>query len=166
MGSMIFKAAARYPADPRAVFVLALSVFGGLTALTLRVAPDSLDALLPHWALITWGLVLATGSSLALGGMAFQSLNGIVAEQIGNVMVGAATIFYSGVAFWTVGIDSVQGLGIVFAWGVACLVRWAQLQALVHDAVRRKEKIDYLQRLYSDLEEHERNRRIEQDMQR
>lgn len=162
----LFKPAARYPADPRAVFILALSVFGGLTAMTLQVAPQSLDSLLPHWALILWGLILTAGSALALGGMLFQTLNGIIVEQIGSVMVGAATVFYSGVALWVVGISTVQNLGIVLAWGLACFARWAQLQVLVHSAVLRKQKLTYLEQLFSHLEDHERRRVIEREMDR
>lgn len=130
----IFRPAARYPADPRAVFILAVSVFAGLTALALKVAPQSLEALLPTWGLITWGVSLTIGSALTLIGMAFQSVNGVVTEQLGSVIVGAAVIFYSGLAFWSVGISSIQSVGIILAWGLACLVRWAQLQALLNTA--------------------------------
>lgn len=152
---MIFKPAARYPADPRAVFILALSVFSGITALALEVAPESLTALLPTWAILTWGTLLATGSLTALIGMAFQSINGIVLEQIGSVMVAATTIFYAGIAFWTVGSGSIQSLGIILAWGLACLVRWAQLQVLIHSAVKRKRKREILEEMYAKIEEYE-----------
>lgn len=162
---MIFKPAARYPADPRAVFILALSVFSGLTALALKVAPKSLEALLPHWGLILWGATLTLGSAITLIGMAFQSLNGIITEQIGSVMVGAATVFYSGIALFIVGTSSIQNVGIVLAWGLSCFIRWAQLQVLVHNAVKRKMKIDYLNRLFSELEEHDRKRLIQEHLE-
>jgi hypothetical protein len=160
----IFKPAARYPADPRAVFILALSVFAGLTALTLRVAPQSLESLLPHWGLAVWGLTLTLGSAVTLLGMTKQTVNGIITEQIGSVMVGAATIFYSGIVLWVVGATALQSMGIVLAWGIACLMRWGQLQVLVHDAVRRKQKIEYLERLFADLEERDRRRIIEHEI--
>lgn len=163
---MIFKPAARYPADPRAVFILALSVFGGLTALTLQVAPESLEFLLPKWAVISWGVILTAGSAIALIGMVFQSLNGIITEQIGSVMVGAATVFYSSVAFLVVGASSIQSVGIVLAWGLACLIRWGQLQSLIHDAAKRQAKIDLLRALDHTLTEHELARRIREEMYR
>lgn len=156
---MIFKPAARYPADPRAVFVLALSVFSGITALALQVAPESLEALLPSWAVIMWGTILACGSAITLIGMAFQSVNGIITEQIGNAMVGAATIFYSSVAFLFVGASALQSIGIILAWGLACVLRWVQLQVLINSAHRRVLKQKMLDRVYAEIEarrEHER----------
>jgi hypothetical protein len=132
-----FKPAARYPADPRAVFILALSVFSGLTAVALGAAPDTLESLLPEWAVLAWGILLTVGSAITLTGMAFQSLNGILIEQIGSVVVGVATLYYSGLAFYLVGADAAQTVGIVAAWGLACFVRWIQLQALIADGEAR-----------------------------
>lgn len=133
---LLFRPAARYPADPRAVFVLALSVFSGLTALALEAAPASLEALLPAWAVFGWGALLAGGSALTLAGMLFQSLGGILVEQVGSVVVGAATVFYSLVILTVVGADAVQGIGIILAWGLSCFFRWGQLQALINHAHR------------------------------
>ena len=152
MESMIFKPAARYPADPRAVFILALSVFTGLTALALDAAPESLDSLLPKWGVYVWGITLVIGSAITLCGMAFQSLNGIIAEQIGSVMVGATTVFYSGLAFWVVGLDALQNVGIILAWGLSCLVRWGQLQVLINNAYRRQIKQEVLAKVYAEIE--------------
>lgn len=137
---MIFKPAARYPADPRAVFVLAVSVFSGITAFALEVAPPSLEASMPTWGVYTWGITLALGSAITLVGMLFQSLNGIITEQVGNVMVGAATIFYSTIAFMFTGAAAIQSVGIILAWGVACLLRWGQLQMLIESQYRRQVK--------------------------
>jgi hypothetical protein len=127
-----FKPAARYPADPRAVFILALSVFSGLTAIALGAAPDTLNALLPAWGVTAWAIMLTLGSAVTLVGMAFQTVVGILVEQIGSVAVGVATIFYAVLGFWILGWDALQVVGIVLAWGLACFVRWIQLQALIH----------------------------------
>lgn len=159
MFSMIFKPAARYPADPRAVFILALSVFSGMTALALGAAPETLDSLLPHWAVTTWAVLLTAGSVLTLGGMARQTLGGIILEQIGSVTVGAATVFYAGLALWIVGPNALQSVGIVMAWGVACFVRWGQLQVLLHDAGRRLMKKAMLEQVYAEIEAHEAKKR-------
>lgn len=158
---MIFKPAARYPADPRAVFILALSVFSGATALALEAAPDSLHYALPHWAVITWGVLLVVGSVVTLLGMAFQSLNGIIIEQIGSVTVGVTAIFYAAIAIKVHGADALQGVGIVGAWGLACLVRWRQLQTLINNAHSRQVKQAILERVYAEIEE-----RAEREMDR
>lgn len=148
-----FKPAARYPADPRAVFILALSVFSGITALALEVAPESLEALIPYWGVILWGTLLASGSAVTLIGMARQTVNGIITEQVGSVMVGATTIFYSVLALYTSGsaLDAIQTVGIVLAWGLSCLVRWAQLQSLINDAAKRAQKRAFLEAFEKEL---------------
>ena len=158
MVTMIFKPAARYPADPRAVFILALSVFSGITALVLQAAPESLEAVLPRWGVITWGVSLGLGSLVTLIGMARQTVNGIVIEQIGSVMVGAATIFYSILAIVERGPAPIQTVGIVLAWGLSSLVRWAQLQSLIHDSVKRAEKRAFLEAFEAEVQRREAER--------
>lgn len=152
MGSMIFKPAARYPADPRAVFILALSVFSGVTALAIEAAPASLEAVLPHWGVVTWAVLLTIGSIVTLTGMAFQTVNGIIAEQIGSVTVGSAALFYAILALTVAGPSALQPMGIIAAWGVACFVRWAQLQVLITDAHRRAQKLSLLERVDAELQ--------------
>jgi len=132
-----FKPAARYPADPRAVFILTLSVFSGLTAFIVGATPDTLQSLLPNWGVQTWSALLVIGSAVTLAGMARQTLVGILVEQVGSVMVAVATLFYSTLGFIFIGWDALQIVGIVAAWGVACLVRWIQLQALIADGELR-----------------------------
>lgn len=134
---LFFKPAARYPADPRAVFILALSVFGGLTALLLDAAPDTLNSVLPHWSVLIWGILLTAGSALTLFGMARQTVSGIILEQVGSVIVGSSTLYYSLIALAVVGPNALQSLIIVAAWGVACFIRWIQLQALISDGQRK-----------------------------
>jgi hypothetical protein len=149
---MIFRAAARYPVDPRVVFVLALSVFSGVTALALKVGPDSLESLIPRWGVLLWGTMLALGSAVTLIGMAFQTAWGVILEQIGSMIVGVTAIFYSVLAIVVVGPGLMQTAGIILAWGVACLIRWGQLQTLIHSAIERKRKEEVVQRLADQLE--------------
>lgn len=149
---MILQPASRYPADPRAIFILAMSVFVGFTALALDAAPASMNAILPRWGVLTWGVVLALGSALALFGMALQTVNGIIVEQIGSVTVGAATIFYSTLAFIEVGPDALQTVGMILGWGLACLIRWAQLQYLIRDSIRRAQKLEFLSQMEARLQ--------------
>lgn len=134
----VFHPAARYPADPRAVFILALSVFSGIVAMVLDAGPESLEALLPHWGVLVWGGTLSIGSAVTLIGISNQSDGGIITEQIGSVMVGVACTFYSVLIFNVVGSGASQPVGIILAWGLACFVRWAQLQLLIRQNVREK----------------------------
>lgn len=152
LGVVTFKPAARYPADPRAVFILALSVFSGLTALAIGDnGPASLQDSLPAWAVIGWGVLLTLGSAVTLAGMAFHSVNGIITEQIGSVIVAATTIFYSGVAFYELGFAALQAVGIILAWGLSCGLRWFQLQSLINDEIGRAHKRAAVERLEADI---------------
>lgn len=138
---VFFRPAARYPADPRAVFILALSVFSGLTVLALGAAPRSLDELLPEWGVTLWSLGLTIGSGVTLWGIARQTINGILLEQVGSVMVAVTTIYYSTLAILIVGWDALQSISIIAAWGLACGIRWIQLQALIaHGASEAEEE--------------------------
>jgi hypothetical protein len=132
----IFQPAARYPVDPRAVFILILSVFTGGIALIVKAGPASLEATLPRWGVLVWGITLVLGSIITLSGMAVQNLNGILAEQVGSVMVAAATLFYGTLAIHLIGAPAIQSMGIIIAWGLSCLVRWVQLQALIVSSYR------------------------------
>lgn len=152
LGSAMFKPAARYPADPRAVFILALSVFTGLTALLLGDGgPPSLQDALPRWAVFGWGALLTAGSATTLMGMWFHSVNGIITEQIGSVVVAATTLFYSGIAFYQIGFSAVQSVGIILAWGLSCGLRWFQLQSLINDEIGRAQKRAVVERLEADI---------------
>lgn len=134
----LFRPAARYPADPRAVFILMLSVFVGITALAVETAPDTLEALLPPWGVTVWDTLLMVGSAITLIGMARHTENGVILEQIGSVTVGVATIFYAVLSIKVIGTKDLESVGIVLAWGIACLIRWVQLQMLLRQEYRRK----------------------------
>jgi hypothetical protein len=66
-----------------------------------------------------------------------QTVGGIVTEQIGSVMVGVTTIYYSTLVLVELGVSAVQTVGIILAWGIACLVRWGQLQSLIHASAKQ-----------------------------
>jgi len=151
---MIFQAASRYPADPRAVFILALSVFSGITALALDAGPGTLEALLPRWAVIAWGLILVMGSVTTLIGMVFQTLEGIIAEQIGSVMVAAATLFYSCIVILIVGDAAIQNVGIIAGWGIACAIRWWQLQRLIRQTYRKVQRARFEEAVSEAVDDH------------
>jgi hypothetical protein len=136
----IFKPAARYPADPRAVFILALSAFSGMIALLIHSAPATLEALLPRWGVVLWGLLLVVGSVMTLVGMVFQSVNGIIAEQLGSVIVGVTTVFYSVLYLVVLHAAALQTVGIILAYGLSCFLRWVQLQALINESDRRGQR--------------------------
>lgn len=136
---LVFLPAARYPADPRAIFVLAASILAGATAIVIHSTPPNLEALLPRWGVVLWGIFLVFGSALTLFGMALQGPNGIQLEQLGSVILGIATVYYATLVLFSVGTPAITPVSITLSWGIACLLRAAQLQALLGRAIRTAE---------------------------
>ena len=143
---MMFKPAARYPVDPRATFMLALSVMSGVSSLAVAEAPNSLQAALPDWAVLIWGVMLIAGAAIALVGMVFKGVGGVITEQVGNMTVAATTTFYATIAIVVVGPAAIFPAGIIGAWGIACFVRWLQLQLLINSAHKQERYHRFIRR--------------------
>lgn len=122
--------ASRYPADPRAVFVLALCIFAAVPLVFGVTDSESLETFLPTWAVALWGVLLLGGAVGSLFGMMRQTPSGILVEQVSSVVVGVATVYYAAAAiFFT--HEFTPGIAITLAWGLSCFWRWGQLEALV-----------------------------------
>lgn len=132
----MFAPAVRYPADPRVVFVLLLCTFSGIASLIVREGPETLEAQVPEAAVTCWSILLAVGCLATLIGVLKDDADGVFLEQIGSIVVGVTTIFYSGIAVGTAGLGSLQPIGFIFAFGLACVLRWIQLLLLVHLATK------------------------------
>lgn len=126
--------AARYPADPRAVFVLAACVAAGLPLVFAGATPGSVAAQLDRFWVVVWGAMLAVGALMSLIGTLRMDVNGIILEQIGSVSVGGATVIYGSAIVAQVQWAGSVPAAIVFGWGLSCFWRWGQLQALLHKA--------------------------------
>jgi predicted membrane protein len=50
-----------------------------------------------------------------------------------------ATIFYSVLAVYSLGSDAFSIIAIVLGWGLACVLRWVQLQLLIGDQIDRRQ---------------------------
>jgi hypothetical protein len=134
--------AARYPADPRAVWVMALFVLSGILLVFVGATPGSINAQLdPVWVVI-WGLMLVLGALTTLVGIAKLDTDGILLEQVGSVSMGGACVVYAGAIFGTVGwAGSVPAL-VVGGFGLASFWRWGQLQALISQGKRAAEEAE------------------------
>ena len=126
--------AARYPPDPRALFVLSLCVIVGFPLIFADATPGTIAAQLDSTWVVIWGLMLSVGSLVTLIGVMQQSVNGIIIEQIGSVAVGFACLIYA-VAIWLqVSWAGAVPTVIVLGWGASCFWRWFQLQRLMMNA--------------------------------
>lgn len=124
--------AVRYPPDPRALFLLLMCVISGVPLMFANATPRSIVAQLDDPWVVGWGIALVGGSLLTLVGALRQTVNGVLAEQVGSVALGfACLIFAAGIAGYTGWSGSVVAL-LVFGFGIASLWRWGQLHAYLH----------------------------------
>jgi hypothetical protein len=128
--------AARYPPDPRAVFILALCVISGVPLIFASATPGSINNQLDSGWVVVWGIMLTFGALVNLIGTLKLDVNGIILEQIGSVAVGGATILYAAAILTTLEWKGSVPAAIVLGLGVSCFWRWGQLQALLHTAER------------------------------
>jgi len=126
--------AVRYPADPRAVFVLAACVVAGVPLVFAGATPGTVEDKLHPAMVFVWGFLLVAGSATTLVGTFKLNPDGIILEQVGSVSVGAACMIYAGAMIATAGISAAVPALIVGMFGVACFWRWGQLQGLLHRA--------------------------------
>ena len=123
--------AVRDPADPRALFILALCVASGIPLVLTDARPGSLNATMPAWMVAAWGALLVTGSLVTLVATFMKNVNGIVLEQVGSVATGGAAIVFGVAALVVAGWNASYAASFIIGWGLACLWRWAQLQSLI-----------------------------------
>ena len=133
--------AVRYPPDPRAVFVLALCVASGVPLIFANATPGSIAAQLDPPLVVTWGIMLTVGALVTLVGALRQTVNGVIAEQVGSIALGFACVIYA-LAIWA----TVRWVGAVpmlflFGFGVASIWRFGQLQAYLHAVESLAQKI-------------------------
>lgn len=122
--------AVRYPPDPRALFLLGMCVLSGFPLIFANATPQSIVAQIDDdWVVIAWGLMLTGGALLTLIGALRQTVNGVVAEQVGSVALGCACLIFAGAIFGYVRWNGSVTMLLVFGLGVASLWRWGQLVA-------------------------------------
>jgi hypothetical protein len=126
--------AARYPADPRAVFILAACVISGFPLIFTDATPGTIAAQLDRTWVVIWGVMLTVGALTNLIGTLRTDVNGIILEQVGSVAVGGATVVHSGAIIAQVGWQGTVPAAIILGLGLSCFWRWGQLQALMRAA--------------------------------
>jgi hypothetical protein len=121
--------AVRYPPDPRAIFLLAMCMVSGVPLVFANATPQSIVAQLdPPWV-VAWGIMLTGGAGSTLVGSLRQSVNGVIAEQVGSVALGFACLIFAGAIYGYVRWAGALVMLLIFGLGIACLWRYAQLVA-------------------------------------
>lgn len=125
--------AVRYPPDPRAVFLLIMCVISGFPLIFADATPQSIVSQLDDPLIVAWGVMLTGGALVTLIGAMRQTVNGIIAEQVGSVSLGFACIIFAGAIYgYTRWSGSIVML-LVFGLGLASLWRYGQLRAYLRD---------------------------------
>jgi hypothetical protein len=121
---------------PFELFTLFLCVITALpTVLRLTPEPSSINQALPPWLAIAWSITLLLGSMAALFGVYWRRrATGLVMEQLGLAVTGAAALIYAG-CILVVGSGGLVPAGIIGGFGCACLWRWKDLQRIIDEAV-------------------------------
>lgn len=123
---------------PFEVFLLCMCAGSGIPLAFGAPRPGSINDVLPEALAVGWGLALAIGSVVALTGIWWRNrVSGIILEQIGLVSVGWAAIIYGVAVVIFAGWAAAFPATFVLGFGVACLVRWRQLQKILDYAYQQ-----------------------------
>lgn len=119
------------PVNPFEVWLLTACVIQGLVVLTHTARPPSVQALLPPWLRLLWGVLLLVGGVLSVAGLYWPDpFTGIEIKRVGLVLAAAGVLAY-GVALLAVGPNGYLAAATNIAFAFACAVRVYQVsQAL------------------------------------
>jgi hypothetical protein len=109
--------------------------------------PGTIEASLPRWAAIAWGYGLLIGPAITVGGIVLASrakhrLDGLLTEQIGQVITGGVALFYGTVLLVEAYPASLVSACIIYAFAGARLWRWIQIQRLLRRARAHVESVE------------------------
>jgi hypothetical protein len=124
--------------NPFEVFLLVLSIVSSAGLVRGHSGSAVLDERLPVWEVGAWGLMLASGSLIALAGIyCYRSrrrlMLGLYLERTGLILVGGAAAIYSYVVFLSAAdVDGVRwAVTVQTAYSAACFFRaWQDHRAI------------------------------------
>ena len=101
-------------------------------------AAQSIEALLPMWVGITWGLSLLGGCALGLAGSYWPRKSyatALTVERIGLSICGPAGVLYGGAIVLALGLDGLIAAALIFGFGAACISRAYDLGVIIKRAI-------------------------------
>lgn len=128
------------PRDPLAVFLLALALFSGLGFVFGKPTSNSLEASLPHWATVLWGLMLTIGSLASLVGMYWPGdiRDGLLIKRIGMAALASSAVVYA-ISIWiTFGATALLPGTLAFFFGYACYLRYRRINQAINVLIVHK----------------------------
>lgn len=139
------------PRNPFQVYLLTAGFVLSLPLIVGYTAPTSIEATLPQWLVIGWGLILALGCGSALGGMFWQGdpRTGLLMKRTGLFSVGIASFIYAAAVaanwqrfsdtnlVWSAALTIVSTTG----FGGACMVQVQRINRHVRAAITIQEAL-------------------------
>lgn len=133
--------------NPDTVFLIALCLVAGLSQVLSGTEPGTVDALVPTWMALTWGIALIVGATLILVGVFWpQQGTGQLIELVGRSIYGPAALAYA-VAIYAAAdkgfMVAALGAAPFVGFAVACLVRvWQIVRRAEHSLKQMRERSD------------------------
>lgn len=125
---------------PFELYMLAVSFIYSLPGLAFSaVRPGSVQATVGPIGTIVWsvGLCLGTGCALlGIFGYRENRATGLSLEEFGCLTAGVATLYYAAVVLWVNHWPAIFSAVVMAGYGMACVVRSAQLHRLLGRTVR------------------------------
>lgn len=123
---------------PFQTFMLTLCAVSGAPLLFGEPPSESIEALLPGWIAVAWGLSLTVGAVLGLVGSFWPRRNyatALTVERIGLDITGPAALLYAVVILVYGGWGSTVAAAITVGFGVSCLVRAGDIGTIIRRAI-------------------------------
>jgi hypothetical protein len=116
---------------PFQTFLLLLCAVSGLPLLFGVETAGSVEALLPDWAALSWGLA---GTHWKSG----HEATALTIERIGLLIVGASALLYAVLVALYIGVSGTVTVLILLAFGIAAISRARDIESIIVLAAEKK----------------------------
>lgn len=124
--------------EPFEVAFLAFLLTSGIAQLLTRVAPGTVDALLPHWFHLMWAITLIVGCASSLYGVLCKNVvSGLFFERWGLSTAGASLAIYGAASLVVLHAKGILTAGICIGITVAFIYRRRELNRVIRKLPRK-----------------------------
>lgn len=126
---------------PFQTFMLVLCVFSGVPLLFGEPPAASVEALLPPWMAVSWGVSLCLGALVALVGSYWprgRYATALTMERAGLCIVGPAALVYGTLIGMYSGSAGFAAASITIGFGLSCLKRAHDIGKVITRAIAKK----------------------------
>lgn len=124
---------------PYEVYLLTLAFLSSLpTAAGVTSPPNSITSQLPGWPARLWAYAVLIGAATALVGLAWKrprfplvTVTGLLLEQVGIVILGAACTVYAVAVMFTGGTNALFAGSLTLAFGLASFAQARKIKRVL-----------------------------------